>query len=69
MLNNWLPLIILIVVALCVVIAGLYFSDSAKAVWRATRSATIATALAPNDAGLRFAIGNYYFGGGAYDLG
>ncbi len=36
-------------------------------VWSNTRLAPIATTLAPRDAALRFEIGNYYFGGGAYD--
>ncbi len=36
-------------------------------VWSHTRQATLATLLAPEDAALRFTIGNYYFGGGAYD--
>lgn len=38
-------------------------------VWKYTNLASLATAIAPTDAMLRFNIGNYYFGGGAYDIG
>ncbi len=36
-------------------------------VWSNTRLAPLATLISPRDAGLRFTIGNYYYGGGAYD--
>lgn len=36
-------------------------------VWKNVHTATIATALNPKDAVLRFEIGNYYFGGGVYN--
>ena len=39
----------------------------ARILWQQTRLAPLATFLAPSDATLRFEIGNYYFGGGAYD--
>ncbi len=44
-----------------------YSIVSGKFVWSHTRIAPLATLLAPEDAALRFTIGNYYFGGGAYD--
>ena|SRR3989344_342674 len=40
----------------------------ARSIWRQTHIAPLATLLVPNDASLRFEIGNYYFGGGAYDV-
>ena len=40
----------------------------AETVWAHTHLAPLATMLAPRDAALRFTIGNYYFGNGAYDL-
>lgn len=40
--------------------------DAAR-VWEYTRLAPLAAFLAPEDATLRLAIGNYYFGEGAYD--
>lgn len=42
-------------------------SLNAETVWENTHNAFLATALAPRDAELRFDIGNYYFGGSAYD--
>ena len=50
-----------------VTLVGAYFVADAETVWRATRFAPLAALRAPHDAALRFAIGNYYFGGGAYD--
>src|SRR3989344_3680042 len=41
----------------------------ARSIWRQTHIAPLATLLVPNDASLRFEIGNYYFGGGADDGG
>jgi len=41
--------------------------DRGRFVWSHTRQATLATFVAPQDSVLRFEIGNYYFGGGAYD--
>ncbi|MBT9164734.1 MAG: hypothetical protein DDT23_00739 [candidate division WS2 bacterium] len=37
-------------------------------VWTYTKIAPLATLVSPKDAVLRFEIGNYYFGGGAYDI-
>ncbi len=37
-------------------------------VWDAWHDGSLASALAPGDATLAFAIGDYYFNGGAYDL-
>lgn len=51
-----------------VTIAGLYFIADAGTVWRLTRNAPLASWRAPRDAALRFEIGNYYFGGGTYDI-
>lgn len=38
------------------------------AVWKQARLGALASWLAPHDAELAFAIGNYHFGGGAYDI-
>jgi len=37
-------------------------------VWEKLESEKIALAINPNDPGLQFAIGDYYFGQGAYDV-
>ena len=42
--------------------------DRGMMVWSDTHFALLAVAIAPHDAPLRFAIGNYYFGDGTYDL-
>ena len=39
----------------------------AISIWQQTHFASLATFLATRDAALRFEIGNYYFGGGAYN--
>ena len=53
--------------AAVVIVTGLYFRADAETIWRLTRNASLATLRAPHDAALRFIIGNYYFGDGAYD--
>lgn len=55
--------------ALVVMLAAVYRYRVAVGwfVWENSHIIAIATALNPKDAGLRFAIGNYYFGEGAYD--
>lgn len=47
--------------------ASLLATDAAT-LWERTHFDTLAILRAPHDAGLRFEIGNYYFGDGAYDL-
>ncbi|KKW19729.1 MAG: Tetratricopeptide TPR_1 repeat-containing protein [Parcubacteria group bacterium GW2011_GWA2_51_10] len=42
--------------------------SAGSTIWQYTRSASLATLRSPHDAALRFEIGNYYFGAGAYDL-
>lgn len=62
--------------ALCVVALGIGFLSAyvfreplGWIVWRNFHSAPVATALNRTDPALFFDIGNYYFGGSAYDLG
>ena len=45
-----------------------YYTAAVNFIWSKTHLAPVAIFLNPNDAKLRFAIGNYYFSGGAYDL-
>lgn len=56
-----------------IALLGMYATADARKVWAHARLAPLATLFAPNDAALRFEIGNYYFGGlpgqgSAYDL-
>ena len=44
-----------------------YHSGVSSFVWENFHIASVATALNPDDSTLRFEIGNYYFGGGAYN--
>lgn len=44
-----------------------YGKPLAAFAWETTRFAPLAAFLSPDDAALRFTIGNYYYGGGAYD--
>lgn len=50
-------------------VIGVYFFHKPLgwAVWQSVHAAPLAVALNGTDPALRFAIGNYYFGGGAYD--
>lgn len=56
-----------ILVAAAVVWNGKIGSRIGMFMWEHSRIAPLATFLSPNDPRLHFAIGNYYFGGGAYD--
>ena len=53
--------------ALLLVAGAILIPWDARTVWAHTRFAPLATRLAPDDARLRLEIGNYYYGGGAYD--
>lgn len=61
---------IIVVAALLVALYGAYFFHESLGwvVWRVTHNASAALALNAADPELLFAIGNYYFGSGAYDL-
>ena len=60
--------LVVLVVALFVVIVTNAKTSIGMSLWTYTRIAPLATLVSPNDPALQFAIGNYYFGGGAYDV-
>lgn len=62
-------LIVIAVVLMTVLRVSSYRTSAAAAVWSRMHFAPLAVFLDPRGAELRLDIGNYYFGGGAYDLG
>lgn len=59
----------LVALAATLVATGFYFRNALGwRVWELTHAAMPATALAPDDTALQLAIGDYFFGHGAYDL-
>ena len=57
-----------LVILLLVVIGATRKTSAGMFLWTNTKIAPLATLVSPNDARLQFEIGNYYFGGGAYDI-
>jgi tetratricopeptide (TPR) repeat protein len=69
------PFAVALLVFFCIAVAALIgrqipsvSASTATIVWQATKCSACALFLNPDSPELRFAIGNYYFGGGAYDL-
>jgi len=58
----------ILVVTLLVFVAVTGKTSIGMFLWTYTRISSLATLVSPDDAELQFAIGNYYFGGGAYDI-
>lgn len=65
--RNRVLAICLLTVAL-IVAAYNYRGMVGRSVWKYFHAESVATAINPKDASLQFAIGNYYFGGGSYDI-
>ena len=68
--TNVVSLTVAVVAVVIFIVGYVLFSspDRGMMVWSYTHLDAFAVSISPRDAQLRFAIGDYYFGNGAYDL-
>jgi tetratricopeptide (TPR) repeat protein len=65
--STLLRCLLILFIALLVAIGAGEKTSLGMSLWSYTKIASLATLVSPNDAALQLAIGNYYFGGGAYN--